>query len=214
MNHYQIAVEEMNFYGVENTSLQNFLAIQIGSEIESSITGQLSGLGIKNLMGMTKEDFMEYKGIGEIEATRLFSAFGLVKYSQAHDMRENYKIGSPKDAAYLFRDLEYHEQEVFEVLFLNTKGIVIGRKQIFKGSISMTAVHPREIFKEALKANAVAIICGHNHPSGFCDPSESDIEFTKVLVEGGNIVGIEVVDHLIIGRQSFISLKEKGYFEN
>lgn len=214
MNHYQIAVEEMNFYGVENTSLQNFLAIQIGSEIESSITGQLSGLGIKNLMGMTKEDFMEYKGIGEIEATRLFSAFGLVKYSQAHDMRENYKIGSPKDAAYLFRDLEYHEQEVFEVLFLNTKGIVIGRKQIFKGSISMTVVHPREIFKEALKANAVAIICGHNHPSGFCDPSESDIEFTKVLVEGGNIVGIEVVDHLIIGRQSFISLKEKGYFEN
>lgn len=99
----------------------------------------------------------------------------------------------------------------YTCLFLNTKNQVLHKQTIFIGSLNASIVHPREVFKEALRRSAASIICFHNHPSGDPTPSREDIEVTKRLAECGKIIGIEILDHLIIGDQKYISLKEKGY---
>ncbi|HDR6242880.1 TPA: DNA repair protein RadC [Bacillus cereus] len=99
----------------------------------------------------------------------------------------------------------------FICLYLNTKNQVIHRQTIFIGSLNTSIVHPREVFKEAFRRAAASIICLHNHPSGDPTPSREDIAVTKRLVECGQIIGIEVLDHIIIGDHKFVSLKEKGH---
>lgn len=94
---------------------------------------------------------------------------------------------------------------------MNVKNQVLHRQTIFIGSLNASIVHPREIFREAVKRSAASIICAHNHPSGNPSPSPEDIEVTKRLQEAGKIMGIELLDHVIIGDHQFISLKEKGY---
>jgi len=108
--------------------------------------------------------------------------------------------------------LALHEkpQEHFCILCLNTKNKIVGVHTISIGSLNSSIVHPREVFKAALLNNANAIICLHNHPSGDPEPSREDIEITKRLVQAGEIIGIEVLDHVIIGEQGYISMKGKG----
>lgn len=103
------------------------------------------------------------------------------------------------------------QQEVFMVITLNGKNNILSKKEIFKGSLNSSLVHPREVFKEALKNSAASIIVCHNHPSGDPTPSKEDINVTKRIKECGNIMGIELLDHIIIGDNKYISLKERGY---
>lgn len=111
----------------------------------------------------------------------------------------------------LFCFVIFRIYENFTCLYLNTKNQVIHRQTIFIGSLNTSIVHPREVFKEAFRRAAASIICLHNHPSGDPTPSREDIEVTKRLVECGQIIGIEVLDHIIIGDHKFVSLKEKGH---
>lgn len=128
------------------------------------------------------------------------------------DSRERYVIRSPEDAAnYLMTDMASLQQEHFVALFLNVKNEVLHKETIFIGSLNASIVHPRELFREAVKRSAASIICAHNHPSGNPVPSPEDIEVTKRLVAAGDMMGIDVLDHLVIGDHQFISLKEKGY---
>ncbi|AXY38631.1 DNA repair protein RadC [Bacillus velezensis] len=99
----------------------------------------------------------------------------------------------------------------FSCLYLNTKNQVIHKRTVFIGSLNSSIVHPREVFKEAFKRSAASFICVHNHPSGDPTPSREDIEVTRRLYECGNLIGIELLDHLVIGDKKFVSLKEKGY---
>jgi len=108
-------------------------------------------------------------------------------------------------------DMTSLKQEHFVVLFLNIKNQVMHRQTIFVGSLNASIVHPREIFREAVRRSTASIVCAHNHPSGNPAPSPEDIEVTKRLVEAGSIIGIELLDHVIIGDHQFISLKEKGF---
>ncbi|MBY9079542.1 DNA repair protein RadC [Paenibacillus sp. HN-1] len=101
-------------------------------------------------------------------------------------------------------------QEHFVVLFLDTKNRMIKRKTIFVGSLNAAIVHPREVFKAAIENSAASIICVHNHPSGNPTPSQEDILLTKRLVNVGELVGIDVLDHVVVGREGFVSLKERG----
>ena len=122
-------------------------------------------------------------------------------------------IKSPADVAALARDvLEMHEmaEENFIILCLNTKNKIAGVHTISIGSLNASIVHPREVFKVALLNNANGIICLHNHPSGDPEPSREDIEITHRLANAGNILGINVLDHVIIGEQRYVSLKEQG----
>ena len=108
-------------------------------------------------------------------------------------------------------DMVSLQQEHFVDLFLNVKNQILHKQTIFIGSLNASIVHPREIFREAVKRSAASIICAHNHPSGNPTPSAEDVDVTKRLLEAGKLMGIELLDHVIIGDHQFISLKEKGY---
>ena len=125
----------------------------------------------------------------------------------------SYAIRSPDDAATIGKEfMRIHEEpeEYMYMICMNTKNKVIGVFEISHGSVNASIVTPREVFQKALLANAVSIILMHNHPSGDCTASREDIEVTKRLVEAGKIVGVEVLDHIIVGDR-YSSLKEKGY---
>jgi DNA repair protein RadC len=107
-------------------------------------------------------------------------------------------------------EMRYLDREQFRVLLLNTKNHVLKNVLVSVGSVNSSLVHPREVFKPAIKNSASAVILCHNHPSGDCTFSNEDVEITKRLTEAGKIIGIEVLDHIIIGDSVFVSLKERG----
>lgn len=122
------------------------------------------------------------------------------------------KIGSPADAAaVLFHYLEGADREHFVALYLDTKHCITAVHTVSIGSLNATIVHPREVYKAALLANAAAVIVGHNHPSGDPTPSEEDLNVTKRLVEAGRILGIECLDHVVLGDRRFVSFRERGF---
>lgn len=107
-------------------------------------------------------------------------------------------------------NVQEEAQEVFGILILNTKNKIVAVHEISRGTLSSSMVHPREVFKPAVLHNAAAIICFHNHPSGDLEPSQDDIEITKRLVEASKIMGIEILDHIIVGDDGYVSLKGRG----
>ncbi len=114
------------------------------------------------------------------------------------------------NAIKIITNVQEEAQEVFGILILNTKNKIVAVHEISRGTLNSSTVHPREVFKPAVLHNAAAIICFHNHPSGDPEPSKEDIEITKRLVEAGEIMGIEILDHIIVGDDGYTSLKERG----
>jgi DNA repair protein RadC len=168
--------------------------------------------GLRLLKDATVEEITSIKGIGMTKAIQILASIELGRRIHRLGYHDRYVIRSPEDGAkYVMEDMRFLSQEHFVAIYLNTKNQVIHRKTIFIGSLNASIVHPREVFKEAIKRSAASIICVHNHPSGDPTPSREDIDVTKRLAECGRIIGIELLDHLIIGDQKFVSLKEKGY---
>lgn len=167
---------------------------------------------IQDMKDATLEEYTKVKGIGEAKAVQLLAATEIGKRLYQKYSEERYTIRSPEDAAsYLMTDMTSLRQEHVVVLFLNIKNEVLHKQTIFIGSLNSSIIHPREIFREAVKRSAASIICAHNHPSGNPAPSPEDIEVTERLEDAGRLLGIELLDHIIIGDHKFISLKEKGY---
>lgn len=137
-----------------------------------------------------------------------------VKESGALYGLENKKIKNPQDIHNLVEivlDLKSEASEKFGILTLNTRNVVVGVHVLSQGSLNSSIVHPREVFKAAILNNAATIVCFHNHPSGDVTPSPEDIQLTQRLVEAGEMLGITVLDHIIVGDHTFASLKERGY---
>lgn len=204
--------------GPESLSNHELLAILLRTGTRDESVLQLSYRllnhfeGLRQLKDATVEEITSIKGIGAAKAVQILAALELGRRINKLRYEERYVIRSPEDGAkYVMEDLRFLSQEHFVCLYLNTKNQVIHRKTVFIGSLNASIVHPREVFKEAIKRSAASIICAHNHPSGDPTPSREDIEVTKRLVECGRMIGIELLDHLIIGEQKFVSLKEKGY---
>lgn len=204
--------------GAESLSNQELLAILLrtGTKDESvlELANRLIGHfeGLRFLKDASLEEMTAIKGIGTAKAVQILAAIELGRRiaNLQHDTR--YVIRTPQDGAnYVMNDMRFLSQEHFVCLYLNIKNQVIHRQTIFIGSLNASIVHPREVFKEALRRSAASIICFHNHPSGDPSPSKEDIEVTKRLAECGKIMGIEILDHLIIGEKKFVSLREKGY---
>ena len=123
-------------------------------------------------------------------------------------------VRGPEDAAnYLMPILRYEVKENFVVLLLNTQHKILGHRVVSIGSLSASIVHPREVFKEAIKVNAASIIVAHNHPSGDPTPSREDVAVTERLVKAGKIMDIQVLDHIIIGDSKYLSMKERGHMK-
>ncbi|ALC89796.1 hypothetical protein AM500_08425 [Bacillus sp. FJAT-18017] len=168
--------------------------------------------GLRLLKAASLEEITAIKGIGQAKAIQLLAALELGSRVANLSNNERYVIRSPEDGAnYVMNEMRFLSQEHFVCLYLNTKNQVLHKQTIFIGSLNASIVHPREVFKEAFRRSAASIICLHNHPSGDPTPSREDIEVTKRLSECGKIIGIDVLDHLIIGENKFVSLKEKGY---
>ncbi|WP_026585372.1 RadC family protein [Bacillus sp. J33] len=168
--------------------------------------------GLRLLKDASLDEITAIKGIGTAKAIQLLAAAEIGRRISNLTYEDRYIIRSPEDGAnYVMNDMRFLSQEHFVCLYLNTKNQVLHKQTIFIGSLNASIVHPREVFKEAFRRSAASIICIHNHPSGDPTPSREDIEVTKRLAESGRIIGIDVLDHLIIGENKFVSLKEKGY---
>ncbi len=164
------------------------------------------------LRSATCEELCKIKGIGMAKAVEIQAVMELARRIYTTRQEKKYVIKSPEDVSnYVMEDMRFLTQEHFITLYLNTKNHVIHRHTVFIGSLNASIVHPREVFKEALRRSAASVICLHNHPSGDPTPSREDIEVTKRLNEAGKVLGIEVLDHVIIGDRTFVSLKEQGH---
>ncbi|WP_079480871.1 RadC family protein [Halobacillus salinus] len=204
--------------GPSHLSNQELLAILIGSGTrKESVTDLAQRVlihfeGLLLLKGATIEELTSIRGIGTAKAVQILAAIEMGRRMQQMKPVERYMIRSPEDGAdFVMEEMRDLKQEHFICLFLNTKNQVLHRQTVFIGSLNASIVHPREVFKEAVKRSAASIICAHNHPSGDPSPSQEDIQVTRRLQECGKMIGIEVLDHLVIGDRKFVSLKEKGY---
>lgn len=204
--------------GPQSLSNHELIAILLRTGTKDESVLQLSNRLLTNFEGLrllksaTLEEITEIKGIGQAKAIQILAAVEIGRRIANLNYNERYVIRSPEDGAnYVMNDMRFLSQEHFVCLYLNTKNQVLHKQTIFIGSLNASIVHPREVFREALKRSAASIICLHNHPSGDPAPSREDIEVTKRLVECGKMLGIELLDHLIIGENKFVSLKEKGY---
>lgn len=136
----------------------------------------------------------------------------IVELYHRRNNKEGYKISQPRDVADLvMEELRYLKKEVLMVAYLNTKNVVISKEIVSMGSLNSSIVHPREVFTNAVKNSSASVVIIHNHPSGNAEPSSEDINCTKRLKESGKILGIELLDHIIIGNGNYVSLKEKGF---
>jgi len=209
--------EKMLKQGSEYLSNAELLAILLrtGTQKQSAFTLAQKIIkeikSLSNLHQMEIEQLMQIKGIGLAKAVQIKAALELGKRVAQASGDDKYTIKSPQDAAnYMMEEMRYLAQEHFYALLLNVKNQVLSKELISVGSINSSIVHPREVFKQAIIKNASSLIVLHNHPSGDPTPSREDIEVTKRLSETGKIIGIEILDHIVIGDLRFVSLKEKG----
>ena len=168
--------------------------------------------GLRLLKDASVEEITSINGIGEAKAIQLLTAVELGRRVHNLITTDRYVIRSPEDCAnFLMEEMRFLSQEHFVCVYLNTKNQVLHKQTVFIGSLNSSIVHPREVFKEAFRRSAASIICAHNHPSGDPTPSKEDIDVTRRLIECGRLIGIDILDHLIIGEKKYVSLKEKGY---
>lgn len=166
---------------------------------------------IAELLDVTEQELISIKGIGRVKARQITSALKLVRFTAIPNDQPTV-IRSPQDVWQLLaQELSHLHKEHFICLLLNTKNHVLVKETISIGSLSAAVVHPREVFRPAIKRAAASIVCAHNHPSGDPTPSNEDIQLTARLVESGKIIGIEVLDHMVFGNDRFYSLKEHGH---
>lgn len=166
--------------------------------------------GIAYLAGCLPEELTLIPGMGMAKSCQIIAAIELGKRIATKPKRKKINIKSPGEVASLFlEEMRYLKKEYFKVLLLNTKNEIIMIETISVGNLNSSVVHPREVFCTAIKKSACSIIAVHNHPSGNPEPSRSDVDITQRLAESGELLGIKLIDHLIIGDGNYVSLKEK-----
>jgi len=165
----------------------------------------------EDLIDVTEQELISIKGIGQIKAQQILAALKLAQSLSVSINPSTYKIRKPEDVYKLVEpEVRYLKKEHFICLFLNSKNGLIAKEIVSIGCLNASIVHPREVFRPAIKRSSASIICVHNHPSGIPDPSPEDVEITKRLMDAGAIIGIDVLDHIIIGHYQYVSLKERG----
>ncbi len=167
--------------------------------------------GLDQLPRLTTEEFLSIRGLGPAKAVTLLAAVELAKRLSSRLRAGQPAVGSPGDAAALVMEKLRHKlREHFQVVLLDTKHKLIGIEEISIGSLNASLIHPREVFRPAIQKSCACIILIHNHPSGDPTPSREDLDVTKRLCEAGRLVGIEVLDHVVIGDGKYVSFREKG----
>ena len=192
-----------------HTGTRNVSSLHLAEEVLSSGNGGISELG-----EIQYEDLLGITGIGPSKAILILSVIELGKRIAMAPAARRKVIESSHDVADLLMErLRYEKKEHFKSILVNTKGEILSVDTVSIGALSSTVVHPREVFSSAVRKSAAGVIFVHNHPSGDPLPSEEDIVTTKRLVKSGEILGIRVLDHIIIGDGEFSSLKAMNLME-
>ncbi len=170
--------------------------------------------GILGLHHFSVEQLVKIRGIGKVKAVQLLCILELARRLSKASASASVSFSTPASVAeYYMEDLRHESQEVMKLVMINSKGKLIGENEVSKGTVNASIITPREIFIEALQRQAVAVVAMHNHPSGDPTPSEEDILLTRRIQKAGHIIGVELLDHIIIGNNCYISLREEGILE-
>ena len=209
--------ERLERYGAAALSNSELLAIllRVGVEGQSAVTlAQAILVQFGGLAGLARASISELcrmRGLGLAKAVQIKAALELGRRLLAASPEERPQIKSPADAANLVMlEMSLLPQEEFWVILLDTRNNVLGIDKLYKGSLNSSLIRIGEVFRGAIRQNCAAIIPVHNHPSGDPTPSPEDVLVTRQIVQAGELLDIEVLDHLIIGQQRYVSLKERG----
>lgn len=209
--------ERLASVGAGALSNAELIAILIGSGIRGQNAVQVGQAllidlgGVAQLPKASYRSLCQRRGIGKAKAAQLLAAIELGRRISIASPEDRPRIQSPEDAAnLLLYEMGSLEQEHLRVLLLNTRNECMQSVDVYRGSLNSSLIRIGEVFREAIRQNSAAIIVAHNHPSGDPTPSPEDIAVTRALVEAGKLVDIEVLDHLVIGQNRFVSLKAKG----
>ncbi len=180
-------------------------AVQMGQRLLQDLGG------LPGLHRATFDEVRQQKGVGPAKAAQIKAAIELGRRLAASQPQERPQITSPADAAALVQyEMSALEQEELRVFLLDTRNRVLDIRTVYRGSLNSSQVRVGELFKDAIRKNAAAIIVAHNHPSGDPAPSPDDVAVTRAIVEAGKLLDVAVLDHLVIGQGRFVSLKERG----
>ena len=211
--------EKLQKFGPEALSAQELLALVIGRGIpKKSVMSIAQELlvrfgNVRAISQATIEELSQIKVIGLAKAAQIKACFELGKREELEPEQKNFDIKDPEAVVKAIRaSIQDKAKEHLKLILLNPRNKIIGISTISIGTLNASLVHPREVFKDAIAHSAASVVLAHNHPSGDPEPSEDDIEITKKLVESGKILGIEVIDHIIIGKNDYYSFKAKGCF--
>lgn len=214
---YERPRERLRDSGPASLSNSELLAIILRTGTASENVLSLAGRVLARfggLAGLARASFGELcaeRGMGQAKTAQLKAALELGRRLASTQPEERAVVRSPQDVANLvMADMGFLDREQLRVVLLNTKNQVISIPEVYKGSVSTSLIRTSEIFRDAIRENCPAIIVVHNHPSGDPTPSPEDIQVTEQIVKAGQVLDIEVLDHLIIGQQRFVSLKERG----
>lgn len=208
--------EKLIKHGSKSLTNSELLAIilRTGNKKENviSLSNELfSKYTIKSLSRINTSKLMKELGIGIAKACQIVSCFELGRRLSSFREEKNSSIKNAKDIVKIFlHEMKDLKQEHFKTVYLDSRNKLIKEKTIFIGSLEESIVHSREIFKQALEENSSSIILVHNHPSGDPNPSMADIEATQEIIKAGDLLGIKILDHIIIGEKKYFSFKEKN----
>jgi DNA repair protein RadC len=216
--------EAMERLGVENVPDDILLAVILRSGVQGVNVLDLARRLLREYGSLTAlaassiDELASKRGVGRVKAQVLMAAFQLAKRLSEETTPKRCLVRSPQDAVRLLRDrARALDKEVFWVLQLDAKNLLKGQPvEITRGLLDASLVHPREVFRDAIRSATAAIVLVHNHPSGDCVPSAEDIRITKQLIEAGKIIDIKVMDHVILGKSTdqsgkdFLSMREEG----
>ncbi|MDP2422877.1 MAG: DNA repair protein RadC [Bacteroidales bacterium] len=203
--------EKLASRGVQSLSSHELLMVLLGSGLPGRDVSTLATDILKVIEAekdnITLEKLTRIQGIGKAKAGQILSAFELAK---RYLIKEDKKIHNTDDILALVQDIRDKKQEYFITITLTGSSILIEKREVFKGTINFSVVHPREIFADAISDRAAGIIFVHNHPADDAQPSGADIKLTKQLCDAAKILGIQVVDHIIVTKKDYYSFLNEG----
>ena len=206
--------EKMLKYGAPALNNTELLAVMLGSGVEGENVLKVAEdlmrrHGAEGLPLLTLEGWRTSRGVGSVKACQLTAAFELARRILVRPVSE-FKVGSPREAYDLVRDLKRARKEHLVALYLDAQNYLIERETISIGSLNTTRTHPREILQPAILHSALSLVLVHNHPSGSLEPSRDDLDFTRSIARAAELMGVTLADHLIVSPKGYVSLKERG----
>lgn len=200
-------LEEDNLEKLSNEELLEFI---LPKNVAVNLIKEYQGL-YNVIVNSSHKELTKIKGVGRCKARKIKCISELIQRINKEKIQQVDSINKPPDVLACMKDMLYLQQEEFRVIMLNNSNGIIGIKTITKGTVNASLVSPRELFAPVIKAFSSNIIIVHNHPGGSLEPSLNDLEITKVLVAAGKIIDIKILDHIIIAKEKYFSMKEAGY---